>query len=267
MENYINTDIPFNTSSTRQSKPPLPKRYLPYLPEGGTSRRVLRQEHKYAIAQMQLLQYRARITKIMQADKNNGADGYMVRSLYFDTLNDYDYRTKIDGVDMRRKIRLRIYSTKSEYASLEIKQKQSIYQLKRSIRIKREDAEQMCGGNYTPLLYYDDAFALECYALMNARGYLPKAIVQYQRTAFVGTGNDIRITFDSQIRATESCMDLFSDRLCLYPAANPLSAVLEVKYNSFLFSYIKDLLQGLEKSGVAVSKYCMARAISMGMDY
>ena len=264
MENYSDNDQ-FNTSGVRQSRSSLPQRHIPYSPESSSLWKVLRQEHKYAITEMQFLQYRSMIAKIMEKDQNNGKDGYMVRSLYFDTLNDYDYVTKTDGVEIRRKIRLRIYSTSSGYASLEMKQKQSIYQLKRSIRIKREDAAQMCMGDYTQLLHYDNPFALECYTLMNTRGYLPKVIVQYQRNAFVGKGNDIRITLDNDLRATESCMELFSNKLCLYPVTSTFNAVLEVKYNEFLFSYLKDMLQRLKKSEVAISKYCMARTVSMNM--
>lgn len=42
-------------------------------------------------------------------DKHNGAGGYRIRSLYFDTLDDNDYRDKLDGMELRRKIRLRNY--------------------------------------------------------------------------------------------------------------------------------------------------------------
>lgn len=262
-----NSNISNGVSSREMPQPPLPKRHLPYLQSNeGDVRKVLRQEHKFAITELQLRQYRAMMAKVMEEDENNGADGYMVRSLYFDTVNDYDYMTKMDGVDSRRKIRLRIYNTDSEYASLEMKQKQSIYQLKRSVKIKRQDAQQLSRGIYSPLLYYDDPFALECYTLMCTRGYRPKTIVQYQRTAFVGRGNEIRITFDNKLVATESCMDIFSDKLCLYPVADPFGAVLEVKYNNFLFSYIKDTVRALDKSAVAASKYCMARSVSMGID-
>ncbi len=242
----------------------MPKRHLPFSLDVSGARKVLRQEHKFSITQIQFRQHSASVSIVMNTDKNNGRDGYMVRSLYFDTLNDYDYWTKIDGVDSRRKIRLRIYNTDSAFAQLEMKQKQSIYQLKRSIKIKREDAIMLSEGQYTPLLCYDDPFAVECYTLLSTRGYVPKTIVQYQRLAFVGKGEDIRITFDHELKASESCFDLFSDKLCLYPIKDSFNAVLEVKYNGFLFSYIKELLQRFEKSPVASSKYCMARTVTLG---
>jgi len=253
--------------SRNSLKASLPKRHMPYRQSrGGEMCRVVRQEHKFAITEAQRLQYCSILQRAIHEDPNNGVDGYMVRSLYFDTLNDYDYTTKIDGVDVRRKLRLRIYNTESAFASLEMKQKQSCAQIKRSIRIKREDAMQLCGGNYSSLLYYDDPFALECYTLMSTRGYLPKVIVEYRRTAFVAEGNETRVTFDGRIRATESCRSFFSDKLCLYPVMDASAAVLEVKYDRMLYTYIKDILQRFDKNPISVSKYCMARMISMGFN-
>lgn len=252
----------------QQERITLSKRHLPYqLDKADGVRKVLRQEHKFSINEMQFRRYCAMVSQTLKSDENNGVDGYMVRSLYFDTLGDYDYHTKIDGVDSRRKVRLRIYRPNSNFALLEMKQKQSVIQVKRSVKISREDAAQLCGGVYTPLLQYDNPFALECYTLMKSRGYLPKAIVQYQRTAFVANGNDTRITFDRRIVATESSFDIFSDKLCMYPVGDPFKTVLEIKYNGFLYSYIKELMQRLEKSAIAVSKYCMARSVSLGMDF
>ena len=66
-----------------------------------------------------------------------------------------------------------------------------------------------------------------------------------------------------QIRATESCMDVFSPQLSLYPVLDPFNGVLEVKYNGFLLSYIKDLVSGANRSELSVSKYCLARSATL----
>ena len=181
----------------------------------------------------------------------------------FDTLNNHDYHDKIDGVDQRRKMRLRIYRTDNKFARLEMKQKEGLNQRKRSLNVKRKDAELICQGIFTPLLQYNDAFALECYALLTSRCYVPKAIVQYQRLAFIANGNNTRITFDRQIRATESNFDIFDDQLMLYPVMDDFNVILEVKYDGFLYSYIKDQLRQLDKSSIASSKYCLARAATL----
>lgn len=79
---------------------------------------------------------------------------------------------------------------------------------------------------------------------------------------FIARENNIRITFDHQIEATEANFDLFDPKLLMHPVMGQGLAVLEVKYNGFLLSYIKDMLNGINKSELSVSKYCIARQIS-----
>lgn len=124
---------------------------------------------------------------------------------------------------------------------------------------KKEDALQMIQGNYSCLLHYSDPFAQECYGLMQMRCYRPKTIVEYKRKAYIAKENRIRITFDSQIVATESCFDLFSSTLNMNPVLDPFNVVLEVKYNGFLLGYIKEMLNTIDKSEISISKYYLAR--------
>ena len=201
----------------------------------------------------------------MLGDAHNGAQGYVIRSLYFDTPDDQDFQDKVDGLELRRKLRLRTYSPQSDFAMLEMKQKQGPYQRKRSLRLAREDAQRLCRGDYRPLQKMADPFAAECYGLMHCRCYRPRAVVEYRRQAYIARENHIRITLDSQIAATESRWDLFDARLPLYPVLDPFQLVLEVKYNGFLLSYIKDLLDLVGRPELSVSKYCLARSVSRSL--
>ena len=146
---------------------------------------------------------------------------------------------------------------------LEIKQKQGDNQLKRSLKLKREDAIELTKGKYTCLLKYNDPFAAECYGIMNMYCYKPKAIVQYNRKAYIAKENKIRITFDSNIIATETNMNIFDENLNLYPVFEKDKVVLEVKYNGFLLSYIKDSLEKVKHLETSVSKYCLSRHIGL----
>ena len=225
---------------------------------------VLRQEKKFAIHTVDSLLLQSRLGAVMHGDVHNGAQGYLIRSLYFDTPDDQDFHDKADGLELRRKIRLRSYSPQADFAMLEMKQKEGPYQRKRSLRLTREDARQLCQGDYRPLQKYKDPFAAECYGLMHCRCYRPKTVVEYRRQAYVAKENRIRITFDSRIVATESRFALFDPKLPMYPVMDPFNLVLEVKYNGFLLSYIKDLLDQVERSELSVSKYCLARSVSLG---
>lgn len=226
---------------------------------------VLRQEKKFAINVAEGAQLRSRLSRVMIADEHNGALGYKIRSLYFDTIDDQDFHDKVDGMELRRKIRLRIYDPGDTSAKLEIKQKQGQYQKKRSLSISREDAILLSRGNYDPLLKYSEPFAAECYGLLSLRCYRPRTIVEYLRQAFIARENNIRLTLDSQITATETCMDLFSPNLSMTSVLDPFSMVLEVKYNGFLLSYIKDLLNDVYRPELSVSKYCLARQFTLGL--
>ena len=224
---------------------------------------VYRQEKKYFMTLPAMVRLAGRLDQVMLQDGHNGARGYRIRSLYFDTIDEGDYMEKIEGIELRRKIRLRIYDPAGDFAMLERKQKQGAYQKKRSLRVARADACQIAAGRYDSLLHYSDPFAAECYGLMHMRCYRPKTIVEYRRKAYIVKENKIRITFDRDIRATETCSELFSPRLNLYPVLDPFNGVLEVKYNGFLLSYIKALVNGADRSELSVSKYCLARSASL----
>lgn len=235
---------------------------------------VYRQEKKYQLPLHHIYQLTGVLDQVMIQDPNNFSSsseawdsihrlhkggGYMVRSLYFDTAEDRDYEMKLDGAELRRKVRLRIYDPSHDFALLEVKQKQGVYQKKRSFRLSRRDAQEICKGRYDALLKYEDPFAAECYGLMHIHCYRPKIVVEYQRKAYLAKENNIRITFDHHISATESNLNLFEEDLATYPVLDWYNGVMEVKYNGFLLSYIKDLVSQAGRSELSVSKYCMAR--------
>lgn len=171
------------------------------------------------------------------------------------------------GIEVRRKVRLRVYDPKGDFAMLEIKQKQGENQLKRSLKISRKDALELIEGRYECLLNYKEPFAKECYSYMVSEGYFPSAVVQYNRIAFICKENKTRLTFDSNIIATESNFNIFDDNLVMYPVFPKFNVVLEVKYNGFLLGYIKDYIKKVEKSQISVSKYCLAKKVSLNYNY
>lgn len=227
---------------------------------------VLRQEKKYLLNMLDGQKLSARLSACLIPGPHNGPQGYAVRSLYFDTLNEGDYWDKIDGVELRRKIRLRVYNPSGDFAMLEMKQKEGPYQRKRSLRVSRADAIRLTQGDYAPLLTYREPFAAECFGLMHRKCYRPKTVVEYRRRAFIAKENRIRITLDSQITATEAHWALFDPNLAQYPVLDPFNLVLEVKYNGFLLSYIKHLAGAANRSEFSQSKYCLARSAGLRFD-
>ena len=223
---------------------------------------VLRKEKKFLLTIDEYYRIKEKLKKVISLDENSKNGGYTVRSLYFDTIDDIDFESKENGLEIRKKIRLRNYGADSNFASLEMKQKQGEFQKKRSLKLSKEDAKKLIDGNYSILLKYSEAFAYECYCLMNMYCYRPKAVVEYNRDAFVVKENKIRITLDYNIKATESNFNIFDGNLNQNLMMNNFFVVLEVKYNGFLLSYIKDLLNDIDKREISVSKYCLGRSIS-----
>lgn len=224
---------------------------------------VFRQEKKYFITVQDFISLSGVLEQVMLQDAHNGAVGYRIRSLYFDTPYEEDYIEKIDGLELRRKIRLRNYDPNADYAMLEMKQKQGEAQKKRSLRMSRRDAERLIACDYSVLQQYEEPFAAECYGLMNAKCYRPKTVVEYKRKAFIAKENKIRVTFDSNITATETHFNIFSPNLAMYPVLDPFNVVLEVKFNGFMLSYIKNLINLSNRSSLSVSKYCLARSAAL----
>ncbi|MDO4537540.1 MAG: polyphosphate polymerase domain-containing protein [Coriobacteriales bacterium] len=223
---------------------------------------VLRQERKFLINQIQYYRMSRKLEQVMISDAHNQGEGYIIRSLYFDSLDDRDYQEKEDGVELRRKIRLRNYGAGSNFAKLEMKQKQGSNQKKRSLKLSREDAQRLTRGDYSPLLSVPGNFASECYAVMNIHCYRPKSVVEYRRKAFIAKENSIRVTFDHHIIATEANFDIFDPALVQNPVFDPGLVVMEVKYNHFLLSYIKDLVNEVNEFELSVGKYALSRSVS-----
>lgn len=228
---------------------------------------VLRQEKKFLISLDEYYKLSGEFNQIMHMDDHAGSEGYEIRSLYFDSIDDRDFWEKEDGVEMRRKLRLRTYGSDCNFAMLEMKKKQGPLQKKRSLRMSKPDALRLINGDYEVLLSYEEDFAAECYAMIHEYCYRPKAIITYQRKAFVAKENKIRITFDHHIVGTESYYNIFDDHLNQNYILDPYMVVLEVKYNGFLLSYIKDMLQSVDRGENSVSKYCLGRSVILHYNF
>ncbi|MBQ1172787.1 MAG: polyphosphate polymerase domain-containing protein [Lachnospiraceae bacterium] len=222
---------------------------------------VNRVEKKYLIDPVEMQFLKSRISTYMQEDAHNGSSGYIVRSVYFDSLYDSDFFDKEDGVDDRKKIRLRIYNTNSDVAKLELKEKKGGVQRKRSLLIKREEAEALIQGDFHYLKEKKEPLAQNIYLIMQMGLYRPKCMVEYDRFAYLITENDTRITFDTNLRGSESNFNLFTEDAIMYPLISPTEITLEVKYNGFLMSNIKKALSYKMYTQISNSKYVKSRML------
>lgn len=220
--------------------------------------KTFRHEYKYAISYEEMLDLRKKLNKVLNIDRNE--NGYMIRSLYFDSINDDDYYDKLGGEINRKKIRLRIYEPNAEFVKLELKSKYDIHQLKKSLLISRNDAEELIKENYDILLNYDNDVAKEIYVMLMEGIYKPKVIIEYKRIAYT-TSTTTRITFDYEIKSSNDVNSFFDEEINYYDLNNRNEVVLEVKFDRFLEPYISNILSNYSVRGQSVSKYLMGRNV------
>lgn len=220
--------------------------------------KVFRHEYKYSISYEEMLNLRTKLNELLQIDRNY--NGYMVRSLYFDSINDVDYYEKLDGLINRKKIRLRIYESNANRVKLELKSKYDYHQQKESLIITKEEAEELIKENYSILLNHEEEIAKKIYTIMTTNCYKPKVIIEYLRIAYT-TRNDTRITFDFNIKRSNDVKTFFDENINYLNITPPQNIVLEIKFNRFLEPYISNVLGKYIANKESISKYVMGRNI------
>ncbi|MCP5107665.1 MAG: polyphosphate polymerase domain-containing protein [bacterium] len=223
---------------------------------------VYRHELKYFISftNQKILSEAFRHT--METDPNGNEDNeYWIRSLYFDTMGNSDFYDKEIGIKTRKKIRLRIYNVEQPWVKIEIKNKYEQYMLKETAALSRDEARALIRGEKEVLLNHGNPTLNRVFYYMAKDLYKPAVIIDYEREAYVGSIQDIRITFDKNIRASGVDFDIFNPDLNMQPVFEYPTMVVEVKYNRFMPSWIKEMLAGFHSERYAISKYCLGRYI------
>lgn len=220
---------------------------------------VARKELKYLVSLTDRVYLLNALSKILKPDEYGDYNGYSVRSLYFDSINNEDYIEKITKTDKRKRIRLRIYTLEDTKVKFEIKRKSFGRQLKETIKINKSDAIEIINGNYEVLLNYTTDISEYAYNLMKTHNYRPVALVEYDRRAFTHKNFNTRITLDNNLRYNDFCYDLFSNNVNFKQALPKDKTILEVKYDRFLFSQIQEVLKNCDFLGKPPSKYGSSR--------
>lgn len=221
---------------------------------------AVRKEMKYILSLETALDIQASIEKILHKDPYSEAYGYYtIRSQYYDSLLDNDLNDNLDGLLEKRKIRTRIYDVNSEKAKLEYKCKSGSDGVKKSLEIDREQAMELENGRFHSLINMDGDLASFLYQKMERGIYRPKAIIEYDRTAFVHPVSNTRITFDNRVRVATKTLGIFSKDLSFVPVTQGDSVVFEVKFNDFLIEPIEKLIRKHGLLEMANSKYTQSR--------
>lgn len=223
-----------------------------------------RVELKYIVTDADLVVLSKRLHGIMSQDIHQTGSCYQIRSLYFDDIADSFLDENAAGVDQRLKYRIRHYDPMAETMRLEIKEKNRGFTRKTSTILSREECQKIM-DNRLPLLM-DDRKALNMLQLqMRCAKLQPKAIISYERTAFVHPTGNVRITFDRNITASRMCADFLKPIVRNTVPIMPTGVhVLEIKYDELLPDHIANALNLGNLRQTAFSKFALGRMAIQG---
>ena len=221
-----------------------------------------RHELKYIISEGEHKLLATRIKACLKQDYYASLSGgeYLIRSLYFDDPFDSALWEKASGVGSRDKFRIRIYNYSDSAIKLERKHKEGQYIKKDSVSISREDCDEILRGKFECLKRNPDPFAMQFYGIFVSNHLRPKVLVDYTREPYVFPAEDVRITFDKNVRTALRCTDLFNPNVVTYPVWDLRNCmILEVKFNESLPLYVQELLTLGSSQRTAASKYVFCR--------
>lgn len=213
-------------------------------------------KHEIHVSDMITLRQRLRAVADMDVHAVNGR--YEIRSLYFDNLSDKVLREKLDGVNAREKFRIRFYNGDTSLIHLEKKSKLNGLCSKESTTLTKEEAQAIVEGRCNWMMDSNRELVRELYLKMRFQGLMPRTIVDYTREPFVYAPGNVRVTLDYDIRTGMQCTDFLNPDCVMVPAGDA-QIILEVKWDDFLPSIIRDAVQLEGRRTSAFSKYAACR--------
>jgi SPX domain protein involved in polyphosphate accumulation len=190
-----------------------------------------------------------RFTKAVPGQK------YLVRSLYFDSLDYQSYNEKLEGNFGRFKFRIRSYSqTRDQDAVIRVE-----------IKVRQGARMEKYGAIVSTAVYDDfmqryhwecepDPVLIEFERNVHARILRPKVLIEYQREGFQTRERDgIRITFDHHVSSAQS-RGLFPE-YAFFRQHSPHQIVLEIKHRDQKPDWLKQIVQAHNLKMETNSKY------------
>lgn len=218
-----------------------------------------RNELKYLCSEGELLLLQNRIQQLCQPDPHTGPDGiYHIRSIYFDDFQNRYFYENENGTDPREKFRIRIYNASDDRITLECKKKERMMTHKDSCPLTMEQyrlimSGQLCAADV------DNALLKKFHLLQKQRSLQPKVIVAYERTPFVYTFGNVRITFDRNIGSSTDFHRFFDESLPQRPILPLGKQILEVKYDELLPNFLYEAMNLGSLQRTTFSKYYLCR--------
>ena len=217
-----------------------------------------RHEVKHVITAGDAAAVRTNLSAVASLDPHAKENGYYrIRSLYFDDPMDTALREKLDGVNERRKFRIRYYNDDLGYIMLECKIKRDGVGCKPQERLTLEETRKIMRGETDWMVKSGRPLLVSLYADMKTRLLAPRTVVEYKRVPFIYGPGNVRVTIDWAIRTGPPGEFLDPGGLTL-PIAEDIM-LLEVKWDEYLPGVIRRAAALKSRTPSAFSKYAACR--------
>ena len=217
-----------------------------------------RHEVKHVITAGDAAGIRANLGAVARIDPHAQEKGYYrIRSLYFDDPMDTALREKLDGVNERRKFRIRYYNDDLGYIMLECKIKRDGVGCKPQERLTLEETQKILRGEIDWMAASGRPLLAVLYVDMKTRRLAPKTVVEYKRVPFIYGPGNVRVTIDWAIRAGRP-QDFLDPEGLTIPIADDVM-LLEVKWDEYLPSVIRKAAALKSRTPSSFSKYAACR--------
>ena len=220
-----------------------------------------RNEWKYCCDEGELALLSSRIQNILDIDEHSlEKSTYNIHSLYFDDYRNTSARDNAFGVERRYKWRIRYYDGPKTSLHLELKSKLNGRTHKDSCPMTKKELKLILNNRPEEVLWKTKHKLMKrfCVAIMTRR-FVPKAIIYYERTAYVEPITNIRITLDKNISASPDFDKFMTGDYLKYPLQDKARHILEVKFDYILPSYIRDIINSHGFKQTSFSKYYLGR--------
>lgn len=213
-------------------------------------------EYKYILTEEQYKKINSYLKDFMVIDdycKSNKT--YQINNFYVDTCDNNLIRTSLAKPKYKHKIRIRSYqdlTDKNELVFIEIKKKMNGLVNKRRSQIKLSEALEMVKTGEIPKIkdYMNFQVLKELQYLLAQDQYSVKTEITYDRVAYFNQfDEDLRVTFDFNIKASRSNQNLLENGNCL----------MEIKAHNSMPMWLVQYLTQKRIRSTSFSKY--------GLDY
>ena len=143
---------------------------------------------------------------------------------------------------------------------LECKEKINGYCHKESCLISLKEYQMIVEGKTNELIWQTEEPLLKRFCVhCMTRQFVPKVIIDYERTAYVENITNIRITLDENISVSDDVTHFLDGDYMRYPVQEKGQYILEVKFDYIMPGYIKHIITNRKLILSSFSKYCVGR--------